>query len=141
MKEGGSEAPACWSPDGKSFRLRKPASFLNEVFSACFDSLSFSVFEQRLRAWGFVRHPTDAPLGVVTSEQFTYSHPFFVEGKKPLITRLSGEMKVSNQNRRAFLWGLVVLRRLLFAFLPHLFLAPYLVFIPRANPYPWNIPS
>lgn len=74
-----------------------PAAFLSDVFSIYYDTLNLTVFEQKLRAWGFVKKPTDLTLGV-SAQGLNYSHPMFVREEKPVVTRIESEMKVNCQS-------------------------------------------
>jgi hypothetical protein len=89
LQDEGKESVASWDLDGKSFTVHEPNVFINDIFSAYFESLTFSTFEQKLGSWGFLRTPMYYSEGEVT-----YSHPGFTRDKAPTIIRATGQMKV-----------------------------------------------
>lgn len=100
------DSSAQWDKDGKSFHLVDPKRFLDDVFSIYYDNLSYPLFEQKLRSWGFIKKPNDGTSGASAStrqETPTYWHPFFVRDGKPIICRIKSEMQVNiagNQQRQ-----------------------------------------
>ncbi len=122
------DSPVSWSVDGSSFFITDPTSFLQNIFSIYYESMSVASFEQKLRSWGFVKRPTDISVRV-SAENVTYSHPCFTRDKKPLIQRIQSDMNVSISSHSV----ITVMYGCLFSLVTFSFSQNI-----RLNPYPWS---
>jgi hypothetical protein len=91
LEKENKQSIVAWTEDGKAFTILDAKTFINDIFPMYFEPLIWSSFEQKLRAWGFIRIPTgysnDAP---------TYSHPGFARDRTPTFVRASERMKAES---------------------------------------------
>lgn len=80
-----------WMPDGISFRVHKPKSFVQKIIPYYFNQSKFKSFQRQLHLYEFVRTPRGINVGA-------YSHPKFIRGKKSLCLSLSPN-KIKNKGK------------------------------------------
>lgn len=82
VEKTGDDHIVSWMPDGASFRVHKPKSFVQKIIPYYFNQSKFKSFQRQLHLYEFVRTPRGINAGA-------YSHPMFVRGKKSLCLSLS----------------------------------------------------
>ncbi|KAL3904087.1 MAG: hypothetical protein SGILL_010202, partial [Bacillariaceae sp.] len=84
----GLSSVVSWSKDGKKFTVHDPNTFMSEIFSLYFDSMSYGSLEQKLKRWGFSRNPAKIEkIGKDTKlVNVSYWHPCFQRSKTPQLT-------------------------------------------------------
>lgn len=91
VEKTGDDHIVSWMPDGTSFRVHKPKSFVQKIIPYYFNQSKFKSFQRQLHLYEFVRTPRGINAGA-------YSHPMFIRGKKSLCLSLSPH-KIKNKGK------------------------------------------
>mmetsp|Transcript_16169 Transcript_16169/g.26280 ORF Transcript_16169/g.26280 Transcript_16169/m.26280 type:complete len:724 (+) Transcript_16169:413-2584(+) len=86
VEREGLEEIVSFLPDGRSFKVHDPSRFEHGLMKRCFNQTRYKSFQRQLNLWGFERH--NDPVFKIKG---TYSHPWFIRGRKdltPLIVRV-----------------------------------------------------
>lgn len=91
---------ASWLPDNSSFRVHKPAVFMNGINTKFFNQTNYKSFQRQLNMWGFQRIIKGPNKG-------GYKHKYFVRSKESLcrmMTRqkIKGEKPSSSRSHFPF---------------------------------------
>lgn len=71
-----------WLPDGKSFTIIRPKSFVTEILPGFFKSSKYSSFTRKLHRWGFQRHLRGEDAGA-------FFHKHFIRGRLDLVDKMT----------------------------------------------------
>ena len=71
-----------WDEDGNSFTIFDPIEFSKQIMSEYFITKNFKNFIRQLNRYGFTKIKK-------MSKEWTFSHKFFIKGRKDLLSRIS----------------------------------------------------